>query len=257
MTLPIVNTSFCAPLETKPAGTPCTIPGITDLLGQCLLSATCAEEGFCQVEAKTCEQPEDKCSVASCEPSSGQCRTTPQDCTDECSTGQCDPGTGECVNVQPSNEGGSCDDGNPCTSGDRCRSGTCTGQGGGEVPTTTRTPTHTLPVTSTPTPQPTVTPTPTTTRPAIQCVGDCDDSGDVTIDEILTAVNILLNNARLDACPSLDLDGNGEVTIHRDPRRRRRRVGRLPARAHCDALCNLDTDRAHHTNTLPHDDAEP
>lgn len=34
------------------------------------------------------------------------------------------------------------------------------------------------------------------------CVGDCDASGDVTVNELLTLVNIALGNAPLSACPS-------------------------------------------------------
>ena len=33
------------------------------------------------------------------------------------------------------------------------------------------------------------------------CVGDCDGSGSVTVDEIITLVNIALGNAQPSACP--------------------------------------------------------
>src|SRR5262245_24845863 len=45
------------------------------------------------------------------------------------------------------------------------------------------------------------------------CVGDCDGSGEVTVDEIITMVNIALSNAPLSACPAGDADGSGEITI--------------------------------------------
>jgi post-segregation antitoxin (ccd killing protein) len=45
------------------------------------------------------------------------------------------------------------------------------------------------------------------------CAGDCDDNDMVTIDEIITGVNIVLGTVGLEACPPFDLDGNGTVTI--------------------------------------------
>lgn len=44
-------------------------------------------------------------------------------------------------------------------------------------------------------------PTPTATPGVSACVGDCDDSGDVTVDELITMVNIALGNAQPTACP--------------------------------------------------------
>src|SRR5262249_32317924 len=58
------------------------------------------------------------------------------------------------------------------------------------TPAATQTPTPTTPS------QPTDTPTP------IPCVGDCDGDGSVSIDAILTLVNIALGNAQPSACPS-------------------------------------------------------
>jgi hypothetical protein len=52
--------------------------------------------------------------------------------------------------------------------------------------TNTRTPTRTAPPTFTPVP----------------CAGDCNDDGTVTVDEILTMVNIALGNADATACPN-------------------------------------------------------
>jgi len=45
------------------------------------------------------------------------------------------------------------------------------------------------------------------------CVGDCDDNGMVTIDEIITGVNMALGTVGLDACPPFDLDRRGTVTV--------------------------------------------
>jgi len=54
---------------------------------------------------------------------------------------------------------------------------------------------------------PVVSPTPA------PCVGDCDSSGTVTIDDLLTGVDVSLGISPLSACPSLDCSGSGSVTI--------------------------------------------
>jgi hypothetical protein len=89
------------------------------------------------------------------------------------------------------------------------------------VPTTTPTPTDTLVPTATPTATPTDSPTATPTVPAsptptntiVPCIGDCDGSGDVTVNELITLVNIALGNAPLSACVAGDADHSGEITI--------------------------------------------
>ena len=48
---------------------------------------------------------------------------------------------------------------------------------------------------------------------ALSCVGDCDGSGQVTINELVVGVNIALGNAALVECPSFDSDRDGSVTI--------------------------------------------
>jgi hypothetical protein len=45
------------------------------------------------------------------------------------------------------------------------------------------------------------------------CDGDCDDNNAVTVDEILTGINIALGLASLERCTSVDIDGNGVVTV--------------------------------------------
>ncbi|MBI3782282.1 MAG: DUF3604 domain-containing protein [Deltaproteobacteria bacterium] len=45
------------------------------------------------------------------------------------------------------------------------------------------------------------------------CVGDCNASGDVTVDEIVRIVGIALGQSDLSVCASADRDGNGDVTI--------------------------------------------
>ncbi len=49
---------------------------------------------------------------------------------------------------------------------------------------------------------------------AASCIGDCDASGGVTIDELIAGVNIALGNAALTVCPVFDCNGSGEVTIN-------------------------------------------
>ena len=57
-------------------------------------------------------------------------------------------------------------------------------------------------------------PTPTATQTPGACVGDCDSSGEVTIDEVIKGVNITLGNAAVDTCRQFDVDGSGTVTIN-------------------------------------------
>lgn len=48
---------------------------------------------------------------------------------------------------------------------------------------------------------------------AVSCIGDCGGDGAVTVDEILTLVNIALGSAPATACPSGDANRDGTVTI--------------------------------------------
>jgi hypothetical protein len=57
------------------------------------------------------------------------------------------------------------------------------------------------------------TPTPTATATPIPCSGDCDSSGTVTIDEILTLVNIALDNLPVSTCLAGDAHPDGRITI--------------------------------------------
>jgi N-acetylneuraminic acid mutarotase len=80
-----------------------------------------------------------------------------------------------------------------------CSGGVCSPPTPTQIFTATATSTLTLTPTATPTNIPTraVPPTPTP-RP---CVGDCDASGDVTVNELITMVNIVLGSADASACP--------------------------------------------------------
>jgi len=45
------------------------------------------------------------------------------------------------------------------------------------------------------------------------CVGDCDDSGAVTVGELIVMVNVALGNAPVSTCLAGDADGHGDITV--------------------------------------------
>ena len=49
---------------------------------------------------------------------------------------------------------------------------------------------------------------------AQSCPGDCDGSGDVTINELIVMVNIALGSAPVSDCPTGDSDGDGAIAIN-------------------------------------------
>jgi hypothetical protein len=65
----------------------------------------------------------------------------------------------------------------------------------------------------TPTPDATATPIPTATVNPTSCVGDCNGGGQVTVDEILTMVNIALGNAPISACRAGDANHDSQITV--------------------------------------------
>jgi hypothetical protein len=76
----------------------------------------------------------------------------------------------------------------------------------------TATPTPVLPSPTATVADPTATPTqapPGTPR----CAGDCDGTGQVTIADLVTGIDIALGNAPLAACPVFDANGDSRVTI--------------------------------------------
>jgi hypothetical protein len=60
-----------------------------------------------------------------------------------------------------------------------------------------------------PPPVPTATPTP---LPA-QCVGACDGGSSVTVNDIITMVNIALGNATISDCEDSDANGDGQIAV--------------------------------------------
>jgi len=78
--------------------------------------------------------------------------------------------------------------------------------------TPTPTPIATSTATTLITPTDTAVPaTATATAPA--CAGDCSGDGSVTVNELITGVNIALGNSAASVCPSFDRNGDGEVSI--------------------------------------------
>lgn len=53
----------------------------------------------------------------------------------------------------------------------------------------------------------------TATCAAAACRGDCNQSGDITVDEVIRGVNMALGSVALDDCRAFDLDDNGAVTV--------------------------------------------
>jgi hypothetical protein len=66
--------------------------------------------------------------------------------------------------------------------------------------------------TETPTPTPTPTPSATPTLPPV-CVGDCNGNGEVTVDDLLSMVNVALGNAAVSTCAAGDVNHDTEITV--------------------------------------------
>jgi hypothetical protein len=90
------------------------------------------------------------------------------------------------------------------------------------TPTPSHTATATEPAatetqTETPSSAPTESATATATAPmtatAAPCDGDCNRDGQVTVNELITAVNIALGTLDVSSCPAADRNGDGEVTV--------------------------------------------
>jgi pseudomonalisin len=76
------------------------------------------------------------------------------------------------------------------------------------------TPTPTLPPTAVPTRTPIATPRmPSPTLPASVCAGDCNGDRSVTVNEIVTLVDISFGRADISTCTAGDLNHDGQITI--------------------------------------------
>jgi len=80
-------------------------------------------------------------------------------------------------------------------------------------PTWPPTSTATATFTATTAQLPTDTPTPTATPTPSGCTGDCNADNQVTVDEILTMVNIALGNANASTCLAGDANHDNQITI--------------------------------------------
>jgi hypothetical protein len=49
--------------------------------------------------------------------------------------------------------------------------------------------------------------------PGPVCIGDCDGNGFVTVDEIVSGVNIALGVVAIDVCEAMDADQSGSITV--------------------------------------------
>ena len=90
---------------------------------------------------------------------------------------------------------------------------TGTGTAGPIESPTDATPPATSPTASLPVETASMTPTPSPTPPAVTCTGDCDDSGDVTIDELVLGVRMALGGVA-SRCPALDANLSSAVEIN-------------------------------------------
>jgi hypothetical protein len=77
--------------------------------------------------------------------------------------------------------------------------------------TTTVTPAATD--TATPTLTGTASPSPTPTKTPPLCAGDCDGDGEVSVAELIRAVNIALGRAPIASCENLDVNGDGRIGV--------------------------------------------
>lgn len=58
------------------------------------------------------------------------------------------------------------------------------------------------------------TPTPTPPSTPLPCIGDCNQDGQVTIDELLAMVNIALDGVGVSACRAGDANGSGQIEVN-------------------------------------------
>ena len=59
-----------------------------------------------------------------------------------------------------------------------------------------------------------VAPTPVPTATPIRCVGDCNNGGEVTVNDTIVMVNIALETRPVTACPAGDPNENGVITVN-------------------------------------------
>jgi len=75
-------------------------------------------------------------------------------------------------------------------------------------------PTARASVTTTPSTTATTPSTPTLANTPKPCLGDCNGDGQVTVNELITMVNIALGSASVSTCLAGDANGDGEITVN-------------------------------------------
>ncbi|MBP1685543.1 MAG: Thiamin-phosphate pyrophosphorylase, partial [Deltaproteobacteria bacterium] len=179
------QSGHCVTTTNKPEGTACTFPGA----GLCIKNTTCQSlfgfGPFCMTQNENdivdCDALGHKCMA--CDPNTGQC-TIPL-VPGPCETGECNPATGL---FQDAPNGTACNDFNVCTSDEQCQGGVCRS---GTAPT----------------------PTPTVPIGPATCTGDCNNLHVVTVDNLLTMIDIGLGKTSIAACMAGDRDHNFQITV--------------------------------------------
>ena len=213
--------AFCLPDEGS-TGNSCDDGSLCTVNDRCRF-------GFCLGDQKCNAGDGDPCTFNVCNPFDGSCSDTSFDPCGDCASCQpsTDPNNPLPFECSPASNGASCDDFNECTGDGTCEAGDCVdappATPGGPTPTATASPTTppvatataTLPPVNTATPTATegAAGTPTPTNPPSGCTGDCNGDGDVTVDEIVTGVNIALGSLPVSNCLAMDESGDGEVTV--------------------------------------------
>ncbi|MDX2167786.1 MAG: hypothetical protein SF182_12005 [Deltaproteobacteria bacterium] len=179
-------------------GTPC-------LDGTCSITAIpgAPAVAFCFPQQKVCPDTDGNPCTDGCNFNTGRCEKDVPKCIPTCET--CNRNTGVC---EAANEGAPCDDFNECTGKSRCEPTDLGGTIRGlcvEGDPTGPTPTATQPSGPTPT---------ATNPPSFACVGDCNDDGEVAVNEIISGVNIALGNSAVSTCPSFDANEDDSVAVN-------------------------------------------
>ena len=213
MTNPVCQNGICLGTVAAPTGTPCSLPGLEKCYtSQCLSPAP----GFSVClpgTPKTCPPPSDPCKQSTCNPQTGDCIEG-----DKCLTffgcEACDAGTCRAVNT-----GGACTnpdgDFNECTTDDRCVLLTPGSLAEFSSATDPRLP-------------PALVAALRDKRQVVQpisicrgvpgvgptsCVGDCDGNQMVSVNELVTMVNIALDNEQVSSCMRGDPNGSDDIKI--------------------------------------------
>jgi len=221
----------CRGEDPAPVGTECAggcgscqefmgVPGFVVCIGDPGNSGNACDPGFenpcfeakcsflaggfalCLPDVKVCPDTDgNRCNDA-CDFETGQCETANSVvCDPRCEA--CNPSTGAC---SPAHLGEACDDFDDCSTESSCHTiadiqRTFCLAGAATVPTPTST-AGTGP-----------TPTRTIGTPGA-CVGDCDGSGSVAINELVLGVNISLGTAEISRCTSFDRNDSGNVEVN-------------------------------------------